>query len=168
MAARRVEGLQIERVADEILALKSGATESHALNQTAAIVFDLCDGAHSKSEMAAAIQHRTGLPADESVVDLALDGLVEAGLVMLDGSPTQAGITRRSLMRRLSLSAAAAALLPVVETILRTPVAEASLQEEPRWSQRPPGIITGPPPGSGGGRPPGVGKPPGSGRPPGV
>ena len=55
MAARRVEGLQVERQADEILALKPGATRSHALNQTAAVVFDMCDGAHSKWEMAIAI-----------------------------------------------------------------------------------------------------------------
>jgi len=30
MVAKQVEGLQIERTADEILALKPGAAESHA------------------------------------------------------------------------------------------------------------------------------------------
>src|SRR5215471_9251073 len=106
MVAKRFDSLEIERASDEILALKPGATEAYALNQTAAIVFDLCDGEHSKVEMANAIQHRTGLPADEQVVDLALDGLVEAGLVALDEPVPQPGITRRALVRRLSLSAA--------------------------------------------------------------
>ena len=41
MAARRVEGLQFERVADEILVVKPGTLEAHALNQSAAAVFDL-------------------------------------------------------------------------------------------------------------------------------
>ena len=81
MAARQVEGLQFERVADELLAVKPATLESHALNQSAAAVFDLCDGKASKSEMAAEIQRRTGLPADEEIVELALAELVDAGLI---------------------------------------------------------------------------------------
>ena len=53
--ARRVEGVQIERAADEILALKEGSLEAHAIDQSAATVYDLCDGNTSKSEMAAEI-----------------------------------------------------------------------------------------------------------------
>ena len=123
MAARRVEGLQFERVADEILAVKPATLEAHALNQSAAAVFDLCDGKTSKSEMAAAIQRRTGLPADEEIVELALAELVDAGLVVLDGPEAPSMISRRSLVRRLSLSAAAVMMLPVVETILVPPAA---------------------------------------------
>ena len=44
MNARRVEGIRIERTADEILALKLATSEVHALNQSAAIVFELFDG----------------------------------------------------------------------------------------------------------------------------
>ena len=84
--ARRVERVQIERAADEILALKEGSLEAHAINQSAATVYELCDGNTSKSEMAAEIHRRTGLPADEEIVDLALSELVETGLVTLDDS----------------------------------------------------------------------------------
>ena len=52
MVARRVEGVQIERTADEILAVKVGSLEAHAINQSAAAVYDLCDGNTSKSDMA--------------------------------------------------------------------------------------------------------------------
>ena len=103
MAARRIDGVRIERVADEILAVKLGTAEAHALNQSAAIVFDMCDGTASKSEIAAEIQRRTGLPADEGIVDLALGELGDAGLVVLDRSEPSVAGTRRSLMRRLSL-----------------------------------------------------------------
>jgi hypothetical protein len=73
--------------------------------------------------MAAAIQQRTGLPADDGVVDLALTELAEAGLITLDDDAPR--MTRRSLIRRLTLPAAAAALLPIVETVLLPSRAEA-------------------------------------------
>ena len=118
MAAMRIEGVQIERAADESLAVKTATLEAHALNQSAAVVYELCDGTRSRSEMAVEIQHRTGLPADEEIVDLALAELADAGLVVLDSPEPRPTTTRRSLLRRLALSAAAAAMLPVVETIL--------------------------------------------------
>lgn len=117
MAARRVEGLTVERVEGELLVLEPTTSEAHALNETAAIVFDLCDGQTSRAAMAAEVARRSGLPVEESIVDLALADLAEAGLVTLDDEPRPA-VTRRSLIRQLALPVAAAALLPVVETIL--------------------------------------------------
>jgi hypothetical protein len=121
MAAKRVEGIHIERAADEILAVKTATSEAHALNQSAAVIFDLCDGTVSKSEMAARLQRRTGLPADEEIVDLALAELADAGLITLDSPEFVTTVTRRSLIRRFALSAAAVAMLPIVETILVPP-----------------------------------------------
>ena len=121
MPAKRVEGVEIERAADEILAVKTATSEAHALNQSAAVVYELCDGKTSRSEMAAEVRRRTGLPADEEIVDLALAELVDAGLVVLDSSEPRTTTTRRSLLRRFALTAAAAAMLPVVETILLPP-----------------------------------------------
>jgi hypothetical protein len=126
---RRVEGVRIERVADEILVLKEESLEAHALNQSAAVVYELCDGSTSKSEMAAEIHRRTGLPADEEIVDLALSELVETGLVMLDDPEFRSAVTRRALVRRLALSSTLAMMLPVVETVV-VPSAEA----QPRFS----------------------------------
>ena len=99
MAARRVEGVHTERSADEILALKAESLEAHALNQSAAVVYDLCDGTTSKAEMAAEIHRRTGLPADEEIVDLALSELVETGLVVIDD---EADMRRQSPAARSS------------------------------------------------------------------
>ncbi len=121
MVARRVEGVQIERTADEILAVKEGSLEAHAINQSAAAVYDLCDGNTSKSDMAAEIHRRTGLPADDEIVDLALSELVETGLVILDDSEPRSAVSRRALIRRLALSSTLALMLPVVETIVVPP-----------------------------------------------
>ena len=117
MAAKRVDGLLVERIDGEVLVVKESSHEAHALNEAASIVFDLCDGSMSREAMAAEVARRTGLPVDEGVVDLALADLVEAGLVVLDDE-APAAITRRSLIRRLALPAAAMAMLPVVETVL--------------------------------------------------
>ena len=117
MGAKRVDGLLIERPEGELLVLKESTLEAHALNETAAIVFDLCDGETSRAVMAAEVARRTGLPADESIVGLALAELADAGLVVLDEEESP-GMTRRTLIRRLALPAAAMAMLPIVETIL--------------------------------------------------
>jgi hypothetical protein len=121
MTARRVEGVQIEHAADEILVMRTATSEAHALNRSAATVYDLCDGNTSKSEMAAEIHRHTGLPADEEIVDLALSELIETGLVVLDDPKPQSNVTRRLLIRRLALSSRAERMLPVVETILVPP-----------------------------------------------
>jgi hypothetical protein len=131
MAARRVEGVEIERTADEILALKEGSLEAHAINQSAATVYDLCDGNTSKSEMAAEIHRRTGLPADQEIVDLALSELVETGLVMLDDPESRSDVSRRALIRRLALSSTLALMLPVVETVLVPAEAQVNAPKSP-------------------------------------
>jgi SAM-dependent methyltransferase len=122
MTARRVEGVQIEHAADEILVMRTATWEAHALNRSAAAVYERCDGKTSRSEMAAEIRGRTGLPADDEIVDLALAELVDAQLVVLDDPEPRSNISRRSLIRRLALSSRVASMLPVVETILAPPV----------------------------------------------
>lgn len=129
MVAKWVEGIEIvERTAGEILVRRPGVADSHVLNQTAGHVFDLCVRGYSKLEMAKVIHDRTGLPADERVVDLALATLADAGLVVLDGPPP-VGTTPRALMRQLSLSGAAESLLPAVETIVVIPAAATGPQQ---------------------------------------
>lgn len=147
MGARQVEGLLIERVDGEVLIVKESSHEAHALNEAASVVFELCDGAMGRAAMAAEVARRTGLPADESVVDLALGELVEAGLVVLDDEPAPS-ITRRGLIRRLALPAAAMAMLPVVETVLMPAQAAAQSGPVPSPTPMPSGSPSSPSPSS--------------------
>ena len=148
MAARQVDGLLIERPAGELLILKPSTNEAHALNETAAIVFDLCDGTTTRAAMVAEVARRTGLPPDESIVDLALTELSDAGLITRDES-ARTGLPRRALIRKLALPVAAVALLPVVETILVPTVASGQSTVPPlvppsrsgRQIQLPPSIV---------------------------
>lgn len=122
MTARRIHGVQSERTTDEMLVVVPETFEAHALNPSAAAVYERCTGDETKAAMAAEIHRRTGLPADEAIVDLALAELRDAGLVVLDDATTVPAPTRRGLVRALHLSATAARHLPVVETILIPPI----------------------------------------------
>ena len=98
------------------------SNEAHALNQTASLIFDLCDGVTTRAQMVAALRD-VGLPADTAIVNLALAELAEAQLLVADDERPQLGVSRRTVIRRLGLSATAIALLPVVDTILVQPAA---------------------------------------------
>jgi PqqD family protein of HPr-rel-A system len=119
MGPRRVDDLTCEHVQGELLVYDHRTGETHALNEAAGAVFELCDGTTSRAAMAAELARRCGLPSDEAIVDLALADLEEAGLVVAPEGARQA-VTRRALVRRLGLTAIVAAMLPVVETILMT------------------------------------------------
>lgn len=128
MTATRAGDVLQRQVADELLLLVPGSDEAHALNAGAAAVYALCDGGHAKPEMAGAVQRRTGLPADEAVVDLALAELAEAGLVRLDAAAAVSAPSRLGVARRLRLSPAQLRRLPAVETVLLPPAARAAEQ----------------------------------------
>jgi hypothetical protein len=53
----------IERSEAELLIVKESSQEGHALNESAAIVFDLSDGATSRAVMVSEMARRTGLPS---------------------------------------------------------------------------------------------------------
>ena len=50
---------KIEYASDEILDMRTANSEVHALDQSVAAVYDLCDGNTSKSKMVAEIHWRT-------------------------------------------------------------------------------------------------------------
>ena len=114
MAARRAEGVQIERSADEILALKTESLEAHALNQSAAVVYDLCDGKTSTAEMyrvqAAAIQQdlaRVGIRLEIRSQEFAtlLTDVVKGNFQMYTAQFV--GVTDPDMLRRVFHSAQA-------------------------------------------------------------
>jgi hypothetical protein len=101
----------------------------HVLNPATAAVFELCDGRASREQMADAIAESTGLPTDVGIVDLALAELAEAGL--LNDRATSGAVSRRSVIGRLALGAAAVALLPAVVSVIEVGQAAASTPKTP-------------------------------------
>ncbi len=118
----QADGLVVERVGSDLVVFVAATNEAHALNETSALIFEMCDGASDRAQMVDALA-RVGLPADEAIVDLALAELTDASLVVVQGAGPRAGLTRRAIVRRLGLSATLIALLPVVETVVVQPAA---------------------------------------------
>ncbi len=73
---KRRTDLVVERTGREVLVYSSAergaAAESggaiHALNPTAALIWDRCDGAHSLAEIARAVRAQFAVPADRDLV----------------------------------------------------------------------------------------------------
>ena len=117
MAATQREGLIVQEVHDEILVFHPDRNEASALNKSAAIVFELCDGEHDVEAMRVALNEAGFGPASVDAVWLALDELAAVELIELTIPPVE-HMGRRKLLRNLGVGAAAAAIaLPVVETI---------------------------------------------------
>jgi len=72
-----VEGLEVEEVRDGVTVFDPATGRVHYLNATAAIVFTLCDGTHSASEIASFVAESFEL--DEFPI-----GEIEDCLSMLD------------------------------------------------------------------------------------
>ena len=75
-------GLEVNEVRDGLTVFDSVADRIHYLNQTAAVVFTLCDGRHSVSDMAAFLAEAFELdepPLDE--VQECVGQLVRLGLI---------------------------------------------------------------------------------------
>lgn len=107
-----------------LLVYDSRNDTGHVLDATTRVVFLGLDGATSREQLAAQVASSTGLPADLELVDLALAELDAAGL-LAEVSPVPGGLSRRSVMARLAVGAAAAAALPLIESVARPGRADA-------------------------------------------
>jgi len=120
----RTAGLLVTRMDNgETVVYDRTRDKVHCLNPTVAAIWAACDGATPVAQVAADLHRRHGLPPAESVVALGLQELQQAQL--LEGEGAWAGVSRREVLTRLSLGAAAAALLPVVASVVAPTPAEA-------------------------------------------
>jgi hypothetical protein len=122
--ARR-EGLLVRSLPGELLVYDLERHQAHCLNRTAALVFTRADGQATVDDIARALKDELDIPGGDRLAWVALDRLDQAHL--LDEAPKPprglAGPSRRDLLRRVGL---AAALLPVVSSILAPTAAEAA------------------------------------------
>jgi hypothetical protein len=127
-----------QKLAEETMVYDQISHRAHVLNQTLALVWESADGQNSIDEIAQILHRQLGLPADRSVVLLALQELSESGLLQ---EPVQAEVgperlTRRHVARRLALAGASAALVPLVTSVLApTPAMAASTSVSQRQAQ---------------------------------
>jgi hypothetical protein len=122
----RKEGLVIQELPDEVLVYDLDRDRAHCLNETAAFVWQHCDGRTSTVEIARSLSQKVNAPVDEKVVWFAIDQLgrnhLMASLPVLPQSV--AGLNRREMVRVLGIAAAVA--VPVVASIVAPTPAQAT------------------------------------------
>lgn len=112
----RKEGLLVETLPDEVLVYDLDRKKAHCLNQTAALIWQHCDGRRSVSEIARAVSGHLNAPIDEEVVWYGLNHLSKTRL--LEEEVARPGelpnATRRDLIRKVGLAIS----VPLVISVL--------------------------------------------------
>lgn len=113
--ARQAE-LVVQEMPDEVLVYDLRNHEAHCLNQTAALVWNHCDGQRATAEIAALMTEELDKPVSEDVVWLALKQLSKAGLLQEPVTIPQEveRVSRRQVMRRIGI----AAMVPLVMSVV--------------------------------------------------
>jgi hypothetical protein len=106
----RSESLVVSEVKDEVLVYDLTQHRAHTLNPSAALIWRNCDGKHTVEDLAALLNTKLELPADEESVWSALSLLDQADLLHEPVSrPVAEGASRRLFLKRAGLAAASAA-----------------------------------------------------------
>jgi len=114
-AKARREDLVVQELPDEVLVYDLRNHKAHCLNQTAAFVWNHCDGQTTAPQLAALMEKEWGAPVSEDVVWLALKQLSRTNLLEEHVNVEGMRSSRRAVLRKLG---AAAALTPLVISIV--------------------------------------------------
>src|SRR6266852_2062038 len=113
----RKEGLVIQELPDEVLVYDLERDRAHCLNETAAFVWQRCDGRNSTAQIALTLGAQFNCEVDEKIVWLALDQLGRSHLLEARPPPSpMMTVHRRKMVRALGLTAAVA--IPIVTSIV--------------------------------------------------
>jgi hypothetical protein len=113
--ARR-SGLVIQEVPGEVLVYDTESNKAHCLNETAALVWQSCDGTNTVSDIAGIVGNKTGARVTDDLVWLAIDQLVENNLLEIELKAKFEGTTRRDAIKKIGLASMIA--LPIVASLV--------------------------------------------------
>jgi hypothetical protein len=79
----RAEGLDVDEVSDGYVIYQTGSDRVHYLNKTAAIVFELCDGARGTDDIVARLSWMFELGGASDVeIEACIHSLLKEGLIL--------------------------------------------------------------------------------------
>jgi hypothetical protein len=112
----RHTGLVVQEMPDEVLVYDLDTNKAHCLNQSAAFVWNSCNGSNSVGDIVREFETSGKGKVSEDFVWLAIDQLSENGL--LDGSVPQrfSGQSRRQVLKTIGLASMVA--LPVIASLV--------------------------------------------------
>ena len=109
---------------DEVVIYDPQRHQGHCLNSTAAAVWKLCDGKSSPLQIAEALSRQSVAPVDQQVVELTLQRLADAHLLIVGPKASVTSPSRRVALRRIGVAAAIA--LPLITSIVAPTPASAA------------------------------------------
>jgi hypothetical protein len=132
MPHARRSGLIVKEAEGEVLIYDLERNKAHCLNETAAKVWNHCDGVTTVAAACSSLSRELGAPCDQKLVlyaiqQFAKDNLLEEAAEM--PAYVIAGMNRRQMVRALGLGAVIA--VPLVTTILAPTPAQAATQFPP-------------------------------------
>jgi hypothetical protein len=112
----RTDALVVKELANETLVYDLERHKAHCLNQTAALIWNHCDGKTSIGELGSVVEKEMGSAIGEEGVWFALEQLKKSKLLVeLVARPADVPkLTRRELMTRIGVAAS----IPLVVSIL--------------------------------------------------
>lgn len=120
----RTENIVIQELENEVLIYDLNLNKAFCLNQTSAIIWQLCDGTKTVSEISQAVSQKFATTVAEDVVWLALEQFKKDKLMANEFKSVLAGVTRRAAIRKMGLASAIA--LPVIVSIIAPTSASAA------------------------------------------
>jgi hypothetical protein len=123
----RTEGLVIRELDDETLVYDTERDEAHCLNQSAAMVWQSCDGKTTAAQAARALQIKLDMAVDTDLIWLAVKQLKRFHLV--EPTAKSPSVSRRDLA--FKYAPAALVLLPVIVSIAAPTPAQAATCGQP-------------------------------------
>jgi hypothetical protein len=133
----RTDGLLTEEVDSELIVYDEQQNVACRLNATAALVWRSCDGERTAVDLLEILTEELGEVADEDMLLMALDDLVEHGLLVSGYEPrdsTVVRLSRRRFFRRAGIAGAAAVAAPVVYSMV-VPAAAAAVSNYPYYKR---------------------------------
>ncbi|MCO6510276.1 MAG: PqqD family protein [Aridibacter famidurans] len=120
----RQNDLVVQEVDRELLVYDLNSHRAISLNETAAAVWNLCDGTRSVEDLAESLSKRFLEPVPAEAVLLALEDLAEVGLLeSVESERFLGSMSRREAVRRIGIATMVA--IPIVSSIIAPPAVAA-------------------------------------------
>jgi len=114
----RTDNLVVQELKDEVLIYDLKINKALCLNHTSALVWNLCDGKKSITEIKQAVSQKLKAPVKDEIIWLALERLSEQNLLVsqINTQHIYQGMSRREVVKRIGIASAVS--LPVVSAII--------------------------------------------------
>ena len=114
----RSENIVVQEMENEILIYDLKENKAFCLNETSAMIWQLCDGKHSVAEMSLSLSKKLNQPMNDDLIWLALDNFKKDNLLE-DNEQLEinfSGLNRRQVIKKIGFASMIA--LPIVSSVI--------------------------------------------------